>query len=176
MSADRRARLRDSAIAAGEPLRVVCVGCGEGAEIPIVRLRELQATDRAPSGYCRRCRGKRSRGEPIMRTDRLPTDRPHDRQCVDCGSTFSIDAESLTYYRERDWQIPVRCCDCRRARREAQGPRRQTGRTHERTRAEASPMSSDRYWTGVTGRSPRGGGVCAIPRSRAGSFRRERRF
>lgn len=38
-------------------------------------------------------------------------------ECVDCGVTFDISAEEQAWYKEKGYEFPKRCYNCRKAKR-----------------------------------------------------------
>ena len=42
-------------------------------------------------------------------------------KCLDCGAGFILTLGERQFYQDRNINLPKRCCECRRARREGRG-------------------------------------------------------
>lgn len=42
-------------------------------------------------------------------------------ECVDCGRAFEVSAEEQAWYKEKGFELPKRCNDCRKERRKNRG-------------------------------------------------------
>lgn len=41
------------------------------------------------------------------------------RECIDCGTLFTITEEDKKYFKSKGWVLPKRCPNCRKYKRES---------------------------------------------------------
>ncbi len=89
-----------------------------GANKRIAKLEAQMKTEQAEAD-ARRKAAAESSNKRATRQERAPLPEDMDISCVDCSNCFNFKGKDQVFYAKNSWTPPVRCADCREARKNA---------------------------------------------------------